>query len=147
MHTADKISDWFLAWAEEEDAELSNLKLQKLLYYAQGHALAQTGKPLFSDRIEAWAHGPVVPKVYRRFKDCGSNPIDPDTYLPEAFDWDEYRDVEDQLIRIWNTYGKYAAWVLRNKTHKEAPWLSTFNADNRSAVISTDKMTNYFASV
>lgn len=145
MHTAQEIADWFLAWAEDAEAELSNLKLQKLLYYAQGHSLGERGTPLFGDRIEAWAHGPVVPSLYRRFKVYGSGPIEPEAFIPESFDWDDYRDVEDHLIRVWNTYGHFAAWALRNRTHQEAPWLTTFNAAERDAVIPHDRMASFFA--
>ena len=61
-HTAAEAAKWFLArnriTAEEAGGEyISNLKLQKLLYYAQGCFLAVTGKPLFSDPIVAWQHG------------------------------------------------------------------------------------------
>ena len=63
-HTARQITEWFLAWGEHNDAPLSNLKLQKLLYYAQGHYLGDHAKPLFEDEIEAWVHGPVVRSIY-----------------------------------------------------------------------------------
>lgn len=41
---------------------------------------------------------------------------------PDSFDWDDYRDVEEDLIRVWNTYGQFEAWSLRNRTHREPPW-------------------------
>src|SRR5580693_2299753 len=66
------IAKWFIAWAEAEDEELSNLKLQKLLYYAQGHYLAESGRSLFTDQLQAWSHGPVVPQVYYEYKDNGN---------------------------------------------------------------------------
>jgi uncharacterized phage-associated protein len=52
------IAKWFIAWAEAEEEELSNLKLHKLLYYAQGHYVTDSGAPLFKDDIQAWPHGP-----------------------------------------------------------------------------------------
>lgn len=52
FHARD-IARWFIAWAENLDAELSNLKLQKLLYCAQGHRPGATGEPLFDDGIQA----------------------------------------------------------------------------------------------
>jgi len=146
-HTAAAISDWFLAWAEADDAEISNLKLQKLLYYAQGHHLGEGRGQLFGDRIEAWAHGPVVPSEYRRFKTYGSGPIEPDDTISEDFAWENYRDVEAHLIRIWNTYGPIAAWALRNRTHSEAPWKSTFDADVMGAAIPEAKMKEFFAAL
>ena len=78
-YSAELIARWFAAWAEAEDAEVSNLKLQKLLYYAQGHQLAERGTPLFDDEIQAWSHGPVVKDVYHRFKGFGSGNV----VLPE----------------------------------------------------------------
>lgn len=70
------VARYFLALADEEAGDLvSNLKLQKLLYYAQGFHLAMTGRPLFDEPIQAWMHGPVVPAVYHAFKVYGSGPI------------------------------------------------------------------------
>src|SRR3990167_3308538 len=54
---------------------ISNLKLQKLVYYAQGFFLAMHETPLFENDIEAWTHGPVVPELYRQFKEFGRNSI------------------------------------------------------------------------
>ena len=52
---------------------LTNLKLQKLLYYQQGYHLAVFGTPLFDEQVEAWMYGPVVPCVYDEFSNSGSN--------------------------------------------------------------------------
>lgn len=143
-HEARKIADWFLAWGEQNEATMSNLKLQKLLYYAQGHYLGTHGSPLFDDDIEAWAHGPVVRSVYHHLKRYGNNAIDVDEVVGEDFDWDEFRDVEDDLMRVWNAYGKYEAWALRNRTHREAPWKDTFENDAKYLVIPQDAMREYF---
>lgn len=144
-HTAGDIARWFIAWAEAEDADLSNLKLQKLLYYAQGHYLGMTGRPLFDDDLQAWAHGPVVPSVYRSFKSAGAGPIDPNQVLPDDFDWDAYADVQQHLMKVWNTYGAMAAWSLRNRTHRESPWVTTFDSSERGAVIDKEKLRDFFA--
>ena len=70
------IAKWFIAWAEAEEEELSNLKLQKLLYYAQGHHLAERHAPVFTEPIQAWSHGPVVPPVYHEYKRFGRTTIE-----------------------------------------------------------------------
>ena len=77
---ARQIAEWFVAWADEnDDAEITQLKLQKLLYYAKGlHMRNSDGLPLFPERMEAWAHGPVVVDVYHDVKHYGKLPIDPD---------------------------------------------------------------------
>ncbi|TQS42908.1 DUF4065 domain-containing protein [Cryptosporangium phraense] len=135
-------------WADEETGEdpgLTNLKLQKLLYYAQGHYLGEHGKPLFSDEIQAWAHGPVVPNEYHRLKHFGAGPIDTERAVAESFDWDDYRDVEQHLIKVWNTYAKYAAWALRQRTHSERPWKEAFDRGEWNMVISQDALREFFA--
>ena len=65
MLTCYDIAKYFLAQADEEIGDLiSNLKLQKLVYYAQGFYLALHDEALFPEDIEAWTHGPVVPVLY-----------------------------------------------------------------------------------
>jgi len=135
------IARWFVAWAGEDQADLSNLKLQKLLYYAQGWHLARFNEPLFSDEMQAWSHGPVVPSVYRAFKSFGSNDIG----LEDEFDWQDVDDETAQfLIEVWNTYGIYGAWQLRNLTNAEAPWRDNFNADERFITIPVESLRHYF---
>lgn len=130
MRTALDVAKWFIAWAEVEDAEVSNLKLQKLLYYAQGHFQGQNGVSLFEGTIQAWKHGPVVPEVYHEMKSYGQAPIEPDDFIGEdGFPWEDYRDVERFLIDVWDRYAIYSAWALRNKTHEESPWRDAFTGE------------------
>lgn len=144
-YSASTIADWFVAWADtEEPTDLTNLKLQKVLYYAQGHYLANQGQPLFSEDIQAWSHGPVVPGVYHRFKRFGSAPLQLDE--TSSFKWDDVDHATTQfLIRIWNTYGALAAWRLRNMTHDERPWLETFKPKVSNLVIPHDALRSFFA--
>jgi uncharacterized phage-associated protein len=143
IYSATTIAKWFVDWANTDDAELTNLKLQKLLYYAQGHHLAMFGRPLFSDDIQAWSHGPVVPDVYHTFKGFGSGLIS----LPDddPFEWDDVDPATSQfLAKVWNTYGGVAAWKLRNMTHAEAPWMNHFTQGARSVVIPQEEIQAYF---
>lgn len=140
------IAKWFIAWAEGiEEAHISNLKLQKLLYYAQGQHLARYGKPLFAEPVEAWSHGPVVAIVYHEYKDYRRENI----VLGEDdnFSWD---DVDDEtatfLSKVWNTYGGLAAWKLRDMTHQEAPWKEAFDPHVLHKVIPTQDIERYFSS-
>jgi len=138
---AGTIAKWFVAWARTEDADLSNLKLQKLLYYAQGYHLALMHTVMFSDRIEAWSHGPVVPVVYRTFKNFGAGPIDDDS----EFSWSDIdRDTTDLLIDIWNRYGGFDVWKLRNMTHSEAPWAASFTEDENHIEITPEALEEFF---
>lgn len=72
MIPARKVAKYFLSKVEEDIGDgISNLKLQKLVYYAQAYHLAMYGEPLFGERVEAWEHGPVVPELYREYKIYG----------------------------------------------------------------------------
>lgn len=143
-YPASTIARWFIAWATAEDGDLSNLKLQKLLYYAQGHHLQRTGEPLFDDPIQAWAHGPVVASVYHEYKSAGSGDL---TDLPDddSFSWDDVDETTAQLlIQVWAAYGKYSAWGLRNATHAERPWQEHFRDGERDIVIPQASIKAYF---
>ena len=76
---------------------LTNLKLQKMLYYEQGFHLAYFNEPLFEEPIEAWQYGPVVPVVYNYYKSRGRNGIEPEDII-EKFGADALR-----LFLISNT--------------------------------------------
>jgi uncharacterized phage-associated protein len=144
LYPALAIAKWFIAWAEAEREELSNLKLQKLLYYAQGHYLGERRQPLFPDEIQAWSHGPVVPPVYHAYKSFGSATIE----LPpdDPFTWDDIdRETSDFLGRVWNTYGRFSAGHLREMTHEESPWRAHFRPDERSIVIPQREIERFFA--
>lgn len=142
MHTASDVAKWFLAHnriaESEEGGELiSNLKLQKLLYYAQGCCLALTGAPLFEDAIVAWQHGPVVESVYHEYKANGSNGI----VFEEDFDFSKFSDEENDLLtEVYDTFGQYSAWKLRNMTHEEDPWKNT----PQNEVIDPNLIMDYF---
>ena len=60
-------------WSDK--IEITNLKLNKLVYYSYVESLRKLGRPLFDDAIEAWQYGPVEPAVYQAFSSYGRNPI------------------------------------------------------------------------
>ncbi len=140
--TAQDVANYFLTLVDEEAGDsLSNLKLQKLVYYAQGFHLALLDRPLFDEPIEAWEHGPVVPSLYRKLRQHGSDPIP----LPEeGIDISSYSDeLRGLLDEVFQVYGQYSASKLRNMTHVEPPWVEAHNV-SPSTVISHDSMKDYF---
>ena len=143
-YRAIDIAKWFIAWADDEDA-VTNMKLQKLLYYAQGHHLRAAGEPLFNDKIQAWSHGPVVPVVYYELRDAGSKPLKLDDEDP--FKWDDIdEDTSRFLAQVWNTYGGFTAARLRNMTHEEDPWVDAWgDGDLSGALITKEAIQRYFA--
>lgn len=139
MYSADQIAKYFLSRTDEEIGDvMTNLKLQKLLYYAQGFHLAIFHRPLFPETIEAWIHGPVVPDIYYGYSQHGALPIPfSDDFDPMLLD-DETRELLDEVYEV---FGQFSAWKLRNMTHEEAPWQSTAKRE----VISHEKLQTFFA--
>jgi len=129
----------FISLSSGDDSGISNLKLQKLTYYAQGFHLALfDGKPLFNENIEAWTHGPVVPELYHHYKKFGKGPIDAEAIVfIEELTPEQISLVEE----VHEVFGQFSAWKLRDMTHEEAPWLS-HEAD--ASVIPHDELLEYF---
>ena len=133
-YTVFNIADYFLFKAEQDQERLSNLKLQKLVYYSQGlHLVVFDGKPLFDEQIEAWTYGPVVPELYRKYKvyEAGGIPAD-DNYDPLNID-EETRDFLDE---VYDVFGQFSAVRLMDICHGDDCWRSA----HTNAVIPLDAM-------
>lgn len=117
---------------------LTNLKLQKLLYYQQGFHLAFFGTPLFAENVEAWMYGPVVPAVYDEYSAYGSSAL-PEVKEPVSLSEDE----EELFNEVYDAYREFSAIGLMNRTHSERPWLDAVPHD-RGTVISQESMMSYF---
>ncbi len=138
MESALMIANYFLKLADDDSGELlSNMKLQKLLYYAQGFHLALYNEPLFKERILAWTHGPVVADVYYKYKEYGNTGIP----TPSEIDCSHLPlTVKELLNEIFNVFGQFSAWKLRDLTHEEPPWKETSNGEE----IAYSKLKDYF---
>jgi len=125
---------------------MCNMRLQKLLYYVQGWALARLDRPAFHDPIEAWAHGPVVPTIYRKLKHHGRG-ANARGKLDPADDLDP--DLRTFVASVWEDYRSYSAIQLRTLTHGEDPWKNAWNKrtqpDRCDVAISEDDLRSYFA--
>lgn len=122
-YSALDIANYFLFRADQEGQELlSNLKLQKLVYYAQGIHLAMHSVPIFNDRIEAWEYGPVVPFLYHNYKTHGAGGIPADgDFDPSFIDGDTL----DFLDEIFDGFGQFSAIRLMQISHKDKCWEET----------------------
>src|SRR5260370_316231 len=69
MLTATQTADWIVRFRIEAAAPVDPMSLQKLLFYAQAFRLARHGEPLFAEEFQAWRDGPVVPAVWRHFRE------------------------------------------------------------------------------
>lgn len=143
--TALDVADWFLRNPVSGEP-ITHLKLQKLVYYAQAWSLALLGRQLFEEDFQAWAHGPVVPSIYRAAAGSGWAPLIPfeGRKAPE-FDKEQL----ELLKEVADTYGAYTAKGLEAMTHSEDPWRNArkgLSPEARSSkVISKESMTAYYS--
>ena len=119
----------------EHGDTISNLKLQKMMYYQQGFHLAYFGTPLFDEDIVPWQYGPVVPSVYKEYKSFESNSI---STSKEGISLSD--DEEELFNNVYEEYNQFSAVALMKMTHEESPWKTT----EINSVISRDKMMSFF---
>lgn len=113
------VADFLLAESRERGEVLTNLKLQKLLYYAQAWHLVLHGGPLFEEDMQAWVHGPVLPSQYKRFSGNEWRPITQVIDKPHI----GVKGVEEFLSEIIDVFGSESAVALEQMTHREHPWM------------------------
>ena len=113
MLTASQVADWMLAKAEQNNVlDVTNMKLNKLVFFAQAHHLAATGYPLFADEILAWEYGPVIDSLYRKYSSYHRNPI-PATSQSPVLDSGE----QEILDQVFDRYGYLTASQLSDESH------------------------------
>lgn len=141
--TCYDVADYFIRLANETGSYISNLKLQKLVYYAQAWHLAIHDTPLFEDDFEAWVHGPVIPALYQEYKHLGWKPILKDVKKPSFSE-----AVQNFLDEVSEVYFSCDAYELERMTHQEDPWVKArgglpIDAPSNE-VISKESMREYY---
>jgi len=132
----------------ERTGEVSAMKLQKLMYYAQAWNLVWEEEPLFSNDFQAWANGPVLPTLYARHR--GMFKVDA-TLFADA-DSSSLNEAErGNVDKVLAFYGDKTAQWLSNLTHQENPWLEARGelpvGASSEAVISQSAIHEYYSSL
>ena len=141
MYEAKQIAEWFVQRAGQDINKggeyLTQLKLQKLLYYAQGFFMAlNNGQKLFSDEIYHLQYGPAVKKLMKLLKPFGNNPIPTLNIKLPQFDDDTLAVLE----LVYQKLGQYSAYKLVELTHNETPWLNS----KQGKIISSEDIYSFF---
>lgn len=144
MTTALAVANAFIQLANEKHESITNMKLQKLVYFAQGfHVATKDGQSLFDDPIEAWQYGPVIPQLYHKFKlyFAGRIPESHPFQTIEALSDDEMNTVR----WVYDNLGQYTAIQLSNFSHADdSPWFKVFHGDAGDGIIPVAEMKDYF---
>lgn len=119
-YNALQIAQYIISYEAAHGRTVSNLRLQKLLYFVQAQFLANTpdGRPCFQQRMEAWDFGPVVPEVYREYRYYGSSVIPPTKSTSTNITSSDQALIDNMLDHCAN----YSTSTLVDITHAQAPW-------------------------
>jgi len=149
MISCSDAANYFIWLANDTGSFISNLKLQKLVYYAQAWHLALHDEPLLEEDFQAWIHGPVIPELFREYKPFGWKPIQKELEedsVKRVFSEDALHFLEE----VSDVYFPLDGYELERMTHAEDPWIQ---AKNRCPVdvspceiISKESMKEYYKS-
>lgn len=132
------VAEYIIGYANKKNYSISNLKLQKILYFVQAQFLVALGYPCFKDAIEAWDFGPVVRSVYNQYKRYGSTNI----YSGDMSLETEMKEIEkDSIQLIIDKCVNFSANQLVEITHNQDPWK---NAYKKNVYISNNAIRDYF---
>lgn len=139
------IANYLLYIMNEAVDDITNEKVNELLYLAQGSYLAKYEKPLFDDKIEAWDSGPTVPSVYSAYKRYGDKPI-------RGYDASLVAEIsteaEDLLYDVARVYGRYPADALQKVIcGSGSPWSQVYQKNSSCIEIPLPLIRSYFASL
>lgn len=134
------ICNYIIMKSNDDGNTITNLKLQKILYYVQGYFLKYFDYPAFSADIQAWQYGPVVPEAYYDYCSYGRKAIrvEPDLGCENYISDREDRKLINKII---NKCYSISVSSLITKTHNEDPWKNTTRL---RSVITTSDILDYF---
>lgn len=162
--TPGAVANFFLAKAEEKNNPLTQMQLQKLMYFAYGWCLASQNQPLFNAGFHAWDFGPVCVPIYNRFKQFGRGHITPGTRMEEiTFEdngdgsfsvnvgYNSLPNSESDLIKmldfVWDAYSSRDGITLSNWTHipdPDNPWFVAAQTDQLRKPMLDTAIRDYF---
>ena len=158
MYKVLDVCRFVINYSNDSNYGISNLKLQKILYFIQAYFLINTDDktPCFSEKIEAWEFGPVVPEAYNEYKQYGGTNIPYiKTYFVVDKDniWDSYREnYDDSIIKesdkkmirdVVDKFSDYSATYLVTLTHNQSPWKDAY-VPYMNNEITVDAIRDYF---
>lgn len=134
------------AYILHKKGQMTTMKLQKLIYYAQAWSLVWDEKPLFSNKIEAWANGPIVRALYN----CHRGKFNIKAW-PEGNPESLSRQQVETIDAVLGFYGDKTSQWLSDLTHQETPWREArkglLPGAPSNSVITRASMAEYYGSL
>lgn len=161
MYDVLDISRYVINYSNQENYDISNLKLQKLLYFIQAYFLITKKAPCFKEDIEAWDFGPVVPSAYYKYRLFGgsnipsittytiieknSDDISQSKIKSAKYDKACIASCDAKLIEdVINKFSNYSASDLVEITHRQNPWKNAYE-NGRNTIITIESIRSYFS--
>ncbi|WP_295979555.1 type II toxin-antitoxin system antitoxin SocA domain-containing protein [uncultured Akkermansia sp.] len=142
FYSIEAVANQILTEAWQQGLSVTNMKIQKLAYFVQGFALKQLEHPLFTEEIQAWTYGPVIPELYKKLKHFGANPITGFLASSDAITDDE--DAKNVIKNVVDKLGKLSAPQLVELSHQpNSPWAAAWE-EKKYSRIPLWQMTIYF---
>lgn len=147
MYSARTVARSIIERASACQVEITNLKLQKLLYIAHGTMLAAFGKPLLGTTFSAWKYGPVMESLYHDLKVFGSDSIkNSDFYIQR---WDSVPEDDSQAYEVIDAvlghFGNKSGAALIEWSHdKNGPWYAVYEDNTKGIEIPDDAIKSFF---
>lgn len=152
------VANFILDYCDRRGRKITNLALQKIVYFCHVWHLIQLGRPLVKHQFEAWQYGPVLQYLYREFKDYDSAPIlkrsmeiDREVGGKKLVSYHFDRETEDFLASIVEFYSRMRAGDLVELSHAEGgPWGEVWNhrgTVNPGMRIGNDRIVAYYSKV
>jgi uncharacterized phage-associated protein len=127
-----------LRLADDSEAIIFQMFIKNIYSNPIGSIVREITSNCFDSHIEAWTYGPVVPALYHEYKQHDGSLIPAST----DFDLSVLTDNEFELVKeVFDVFGQYSAWKLRDMTHEESPWQN--HADGVD-VIPVSEIAEYF---
>ncbi|SDR86601.1 Uncharacterized phage-associated protein [Mucilaginibacter mallensis] len=151
MYSASLIAAAIVQKAIDEGDPVTQMKLQKMVYFANGYNLAKRDQKLIEEDFQAWKFGPVVPTIYNDYQLYGNMAIsnfDKSRSIYGSLGFDESslgEDAKDAINYTWKATAHLSAADLSKWTHKEdGPWAKVYNQLEPSIKIDDNDIKAYF---
>jgi len=150
-YPATLIAYIFVKKGIETKHPITQLQVQKMVYFAHGYHLAMYNEPLVIDIFQAWQFGPVIPTIYEAYKAFGSDKIEDLTqvrFAPNKVEIDSISARAKETIEAtWEITKEVPAAKLSMWTHKQgSPWSNVYVKDEKSTPIPNKEIKKYFSS-
>lgn len=151
MYSSVLIAGQFVNLGIKESNPVTQMKLQKMVFFAHGlHLAINSGNPLIREKFLAWKFGPVVPTIYQLYKKWGNSPIiEKTSILVNSQPLEYFSELSESALEAinntWEITKDVDAITLSNWSHSpDSPWAITYKSIGENGVIDDNLIKDYF---